>query len=338
MSEVLNLVDLIRSTQAEIARVESAAATHGMDLGLELALASMQRRLDELEHQFANATAASEIDVCSYRLQNESSRRYPVGAIGRTFVTFQNWFSVLYDVAKRGEPRKRANLSPESSQESAFDFGYAFAGSLGFVFTLQNEKPLLGDSLLDMAMSALMEFPRAESTAQISELAKKYGLAPVRLAYQWARAHADAGLNVDLKWQRKGEVRLELIAQLPDLKRLADLIASTSEFTVDTFDVYGELVGIDSVSQEFRIVADSKHEIKGRWHSSFVEPKPVTLHTYYTAKVEIHTRVHYATDAEDKTYLLMALVPGAHGRPGLLEKPAGTDQLDIWTPSSGDDE
>ncbi len=326
----MNLIDLIRSTQAEIARVENAAAAHGMDLGLELSLASMQRRLDELEHQFANSTAASEIDVCSYRLQNKGSRRYPVAAIGRTFVAFQNWFSVLYDVAKRGQPRKRANLSPESTQESTFDFGYAFSGSLGFVFTMPNERPLLGDSLLDAAMGALMEFPRAESTAQIADLAKKYGAAPVRLAYQWARAHVDAGLNVDLKWQRKGEVRLELIAGLPELGRLADLIASTSEFTVETFEVYGELVGMDSVSREFRLVVDSKEEIRGRWHVSFIEPQPVTLHTYYTARIEVQTRVHYATEAEDRNFFLIALTPGIHG------SPSRATQLRIWSEPDDD--
>lgn len=309
MSELVNLIELIRDTQAEIARAENAVAKNGLDLGLELAIDSLERRLLELEQQFAQATAVEEIDVCSYRLMSGPGR-YPVAALGRTFVTFQNLFSVLYDVIKRNQPRKRANLPPESTFESAFDFGYAYSGSLGFVFTLPNERMLLGESLLDMAMGTLMQFPQATSTEQISELAHKYGAAPVRLAYQWARAHVDAGMSVDVQWRRQNEVRLQMLTQVPDLQRLTDLIASTSDIERDNITVYGQLVGIDTAARTFHLIVDQRTDIRGSLHATFKRPEPCLIDHYYTAKIEVETRVHYATETEDKNYFLMSLTEG----------------------------
>lgn len=310
MSALVNLIDLIRDTQAEIARTEKVVVQRGdLSFGMELAIESLEHRLQDLQHQFEQATAVEEIDVCSYRLLSVPGR-YPVASVGRTFVAFQGLFSVLYDVIKRDQPRKRAKIPPESEFESTFDFGYAYAGSLGFVFTLPNERMLLGESLLDLAMGTLMEFPKASSTKEISELAKKYGAAPVRLAYQWARAHVEAGMSVDVEWRRKDEVRLHMLTQVPELKRLIDLIASTSDIERETITVYGQLVGIDTVGRTFRLVIDPRNEIRGTWHESFKKPEPCIIEQYYTAKIEVETRVHYATESEDKDYYLLSLTPG----------------------------
>jgi hypothetical protein len=310
MSALTQLAEMIRDTQAELARAEQAIAQRGeLSFGLELAVESLEHRLEDLQGQFQDATAAEEIDVCSYRLVSAPGR-YPVASVGRTFVAFQSLFSVLYDSIKRGQPRRRAKIAPESEQESTFDFGYAYAGSLGFVFTLPNERLLLGESLLDTAMSKLMEFPRANSTEEVSALAKMYGAAPVRLAYQWALAHVDAGLSIDLEWRRQNEVRLHMLAQVPELKRLTDLIASASDFDRETVKVYGQLVGMDIVGRTFRLVVGPREEIRGSLHESFKTPEPCIIGQYYTAAIDVQTRVRYATEAEEKDHYLLSLTPG----------------------------
>ena len=72
------------------------------------------------------------------------------------------------------------------------DFAYSYSGSLGFVFSVPNDRMLVGESLFDMAMGAFMDLPRVESSESVSIFAKKYGTAPVRLAFQWAQAHLGA--------------------------------------------------------------------------------------------------------------------------------------------------
>ena len=307
MNALLALTDLIRNTRAEIARIEESVGQAGMTFGVELSLASMQRRLQELEGQFAEATAEQEVDVCSYRLSNPSLNRYPMSALGRVFTSFQSLFSVLYDVVKRGEPRKRANLSPESIQESSFEFGYAFQGSLGFIFTIPNERRLTDDSLLDIAMGILVSLPIIKSSAELSDLAGKYGVAPVRLAYQWAKTHLDSGLGVDLEWKRRNEVRQRMIADVSDLQRLTDLIAATSELEVKELTLFGALVGIDTANKTFHLVVDSRQDINGKWHSDFKLPEQLTVNGFYTALIEVQTRIHYATEAEERGYFLKSL-------------------------------
>jgi predicted nucleotide-binding protein len=59
----LNLVEIIRDTRAEIARGEQAIAEHGPSVALELSLASLRYRLEELEQQHAEATKARKINA-----------------------------------------------------------------------------------------------------------------------------------------------------------------------------------------------------------------------------------------------------------------------------------
>lgn len=307
MNAVQSILTAIRDTQAELSRAEKSLGQHGSDFGVELAVESLQARLEELHEEFVAATSADEMDVCSYRLQADASGRYPLAAVGRTFEKFQWLFTVLYDAIKRNEPRRRAKVAPESLHESSFDFGYAFSGSLGFVFTLPNDRMLLGQSLHDMAIDALIKFPEARSTEQISALAKKYGVAPVRLAYQWAQAHVEAGLDVDLEWKRGNDVRQRMYAEVGVLRRLTELIASTSDVERYSTKLYGKLVGIDTQSRTFHLVVADKKDYRGSLHETFVKPDPFTIDTYYTAQFDVEVRVQYATGAEDRHNILRAL-------------------------------
>jgi hypothetical protein len=307
VSNLFNLVELIRDTQAEIARAEQAIAEHGASLALELSTSSLRYRLEELEQQFADATAAEEIDVCSYRLIPGDPARYPIAAIGKAFTQFQTLITVLYDAIKKDQPRKRAAVSAESVFETMLDFAYSYSGSLGFVFSVPNDRMLVGESLLDMAMGAFMDLPRVESTESVSAFAKKYGTAPVRLAFLWAQAHLGAGLSVDVQWRRKNEVRRHMLLQVPELQRFVNLVASTGETQQESLRVYGELVGVDVLTRTFHFVVDSKTDIRGPLHQSFKAPEPLVVRSYYTATIVLETRLQYATGEEDKKYFLISL-------------------------------
>ncbi len=202
MTQLVDILDSIRGTQAEIARADAALAG-GRSRGVELSIKSLRFRLERLEEEFADATSRQEIDVCSYRLIPDGGATYPVAALGRAMTTFQELLSVLYDSVKSGQPKARAKMSPESRHESTLDFGYAFAGSLGFVFTVANERLLIGDSLLDMAMGHIVELSKTPNADAVAQFARKFGAAPIRLAHEWATAHVGASLSLDLEWRRK---------------------------------------------------------------------------------------------------------------------------------------
>lgn len=329
MSNLLNLIELIRDTQAEIAHAEQAIAEHGPSLALELSTSSLRYRLEELEQQFADATAAEEIDVCSYRLIPGNTARYPIAAIGRAFTQFQTLITVLYDSIKKDQPRKRAAVSAESAFETMLDFSYAYSGSLGFVFSVPNDRMLVGESLLDMAMGAFMDLPRVESTESVSIFAKKYGTAPVRLAFLWAQAHLGAGLSVDVQWRRKNEVRRQLLLQVPELQRFVNLVASTGETQQESLRLYGELVGVDVLTRTFHFVVDSKTDIRGLLHPSFKAPELLVVRSYYTADIVLETRLQYSTGEEDKRYFLVSLDASAAAVSG----PAESSSSDV---GSGD--
>lgn len=310
MSGLIELASLIRSTHAELAHTEQAAARGASSFMLELSTASLRLRLEDLEQQFAAATAAQEVDVCSYRLIPNHAQHYPVAALGRIFTKFQDLLSILYESIKRDKPRKRWSVSPESKAETSMNFGYAFAGSLGFVFTLPNERMLVGDSILDMAMTALVELPHVQTADAISQYAKKYGVAPVHLAYEWARAHIDADLSLDVEWKRGDAARAQLIIQVPELERFVNLVASTSDISQEEFLFYGELVGIDVKGRTFHLVVDGKDDIRGTLHESYRAAETIAIPSHYTAKLQARIITHYATGEEDKTYFLLSLAKG----------------------------
>jgi hypothetical protein len=304
MIELLDLRSKILDTQAMIARLRSMVADHPNEEALLENLQTLRKRQANLEEVFLETASKNELDVCSYRFPAEE--RITLGGVAGALSNFQNLFTVVYESLRKG-PKKRARIDAETFAETSFGFGYAFAGSVGFVFTLPNERLLIGETALDDAIRTVFEMVKAESSEEIATYAKKLGVAPIRAMYKWANEHAEYGLSADIEWRRADKVRASVLVQNQELIRLRTTIDRTSEDVVEELTVPGILVGADVKRRTFHLTVEGGADISGPISEGVDAPDFVTLPRPYTARVRKTTRIYYSTEKEEISYLLTGL-------------------------------
>jgi hypothetical protein len=313
MSALLDIRDKLRDTHAAVVRMESELSANREDEGLSLMLESLIRRQESLEAAFLEAAGRERIEVCSYRLIREQNTTLPIAALADSLRNFQTWLTTIFDAIKSGA-KKKARPSTEMVQQTTLDFGYVFAGSLGIVFTvpnerLLNERLLRGESDLDLAVDAMFKMVHSRQREELVEFAHRFGISAIRRMYDWANTHARYLVSADIKWRRGDQIRKEVLLQAPEALNLCKLIDASSEVEGKTMTVIGQLVGSDTVTGIFHLRSPDSPDIKGHLSRKFSYPGELTLDRNYTAVLLATRTIYYATDSEDITYELLELRP-----------------------------
>ncbi len=306
MSELLDTIEKIQDTQAAIKRLEEAAARHPEVPSVAASLRSLQKRRQDLETAFSSLVDQQWFDVCSYRILPERGEHVMLPSLTSTLGEFQSLFTLVYDTMKNG-PKQRGRASVEAATATTFGFGYSFAGSVGFVLTLPNERLLTDETDLDRAMSTVFEMAKADSPQQIAGFAKELGAAPIRTMYRWVTSHVRSGLNVDIGWRREEQVRASLFIQVPELENLQQAIGETSDEVEEVLTIRGALVGADVHSHSFHIELEDGSEIKGKMAEGVGSEYTVELPRRYTAQIRKTTQIRYASDEDIVSYYLLSL-------------------------------
>ena len=310
--KLLTIRDQLQDTQAALAQVERAFAAEpptAPSQSLLTTAKSLEKRRRELEAEFIEEANDVGLDVCTYRLYAEDNRP-TIDTVAGTLGSFQRLVSIVYDAKKHGRKR-RQRVGTEVALETAFEFGYTFAGSVGFVFTMPNERLLLDElsTRLDETFGAIFEMSRAAKSSQLIDFAHTLGVASIRAMYKWASEHVRGKVGAGITWQRNEQIRSSGSAQLPALMVLREVIAATSEASTKTLVVSGVLLGADVKPPTFHFKSDHDQEMRGAASEDAIGPlKHPQLHRRYVATIERTEVVHYATDEEDVKYHLLNLV------------------------------
>lgn len=308
MSELLEVIQDLQDTEAAISRASADAAKYPEKGSLLLNVKSLQKRFTKLEDRFTELTASEELDVCTYRLIADDDRPYTVSALTKTLGNFQSLLTIVYNALKSNEPKERARTSAEISAESALNFSYTFSGSLGFVFTMPKERVLLGETVLDLAMTKIFEMAKCNNSNELKEYAKLVGIAPIRKIYEWATSHRKAGLSTDIKWKRGDKEISSLLLQTQELDHLCEVIDETSETKETRFTVPGILIGGDIQTKDFHFIPESGEDIKGKLADTFkIEGELHLNRSYKNAELLKTTKVFYSTEEEEIHYYLISL-------------------------------
>lgn len=307
MAELLEIITQIEDTEAAIARTEQAFAAHPKESGLRFALASLEKRQQELSADFNSLAAARGLDVCSYRLFDKSSTRPSLRAFANALRDFQELFTTVYDALVKG-PKERLRVGVESIAQTAFGFGYSFTGSLGVVLTLPNER-LLIPTPLDDTIKTVFALARSESPQDVEGFVKTLGPAPIKMAYLWAQHHVEAGVGAEIEWRRADQVRAKALFQPPELARLQRAIETTSEIEETTFTWVGVLLGGDVKTGQFHMSFEGESEIRGRMAANLGPEDRLTLGERYRTTIRKTTVTTLATGKVDETYELVGIEP-----------------------------
>lgn len=302
-----NLADIrmqMQETTATIAQLEGLIATNESP-SLLANLESLQKRQSHLENEFAYAAAKAEVDVCDYRLFAGDHDRFSANAIADAIKGFQRLFSVVYDALKNG-PKSHARISNETAHDTTLALGYTYAGSLGIAFTLPNERMLLGESMLDEAMSTVFEMIQAKERGDVSEFAEKLGAAPVRVLHGWAADHYSAGFGADIEWKREKDVRANVLVQCHEIESLKSAIEEVSETTTTRMTINGELVGADVHSRRFHFIS-AHGNLRGTFTDAIGKGHEAELPKRYTATIVQTKKTYLATGREHVAYFLEKL-------------------------------
>lgn len=306
MSEIIDVRTLLQETSATLSSVERAVAVAPQDWALALTAESLRQRQADLERAFSAVAHLDHLDVCNYRLIPDGNS-YSVAAVTKALGSFQDMVTVIFDAFKNG-PKVRARPSAEIVVSSTLDFGYAYAGSLGFMLTMPNDRLLVGETELDQAMRTIFEMAKSETPTQLATYVDRVGVAGIRRLYSWSQSHAEYGLSADIKWQRQEQERASVVVQKEELARLREIIEQASEEKVQQFEVIGELIGLDvGASNSFRISVPGTEDIVGKIGEHFNKSERYQIHGRYNANLYKKSKVHYSTEREEEWWELIEL-------------------------------
>lgn len=312
MPELLEIAEKLQDTHAAVAQLEQTIAVKGdPPPSVLMMLRSLKKRQESLEAQFADAAGTEHLDVCRYELFPQMSARPTLTALSKTLLGFQGLFTQVYDAVSRHVQRTTSKIGAEVAAETAFSFAYTFSGSLGVVFTIPNERLLVGETSLDEAMQKVFDMAKAQTPEQIAEHVRDVGVAPVRALYQWVSDQLLTGVTSHVEWRRQEEVRSELRIQSPELERTRRAIEATSAQRARTYDVIGELRGWDIDTRTFHLQTETD-EIRGRLSDEVAErysKQTVQLPKMYTARIHTVTIISLAYEKESTTHQLLSLEP-----------------------------
>jgi len=306
MPDLQPIIEKLQDTTAAIARAERTANDHPELPSIVANLRSLRKRHRDLEVVFNEIAAAQELDVCHYRLI--VSDRPTLGHISAVWTEFQSLFSLVYDALKNG-PKQRARVSMDVASETALGFAYSYSGSVGVVLTLSNERLLLGQTLIDDAIASTTEVIHAADTDTLTRLAKKLGPPPIRAAYRWADRQLSYGMESEVTWQRREQLRSSFLVQKPELERFRAIADATSPQEIEQPSLVVELLGADVSTRSFHAkTLDTGTDIRGKALPDVItEANRVELPQTYRAAMIKTTTIRFSLDDPEETWLLTKL-------------------------------
>lgn len=307
MSDLLEIQHKLQDTAATVTQLERALALDPDSLGLRLSLESVVKRFEELRIDFDELADRKALDVCSYRLFKEAGEGPSLRGFSGALHEFQAAFSALFDAIQNG-PRRRTRLGPDVVEATKFGFGYAYAGSVGVVLTIERERMLIDAGPLDDTITTFFSLAQAPTRDDIQQIGRRLGPAPLRSIFKWADAHVSDGIGADISWRHGEQIAVRLFLQRAEMEHLRDEIAATSEEEREPLTVTGVLTGASVVTKRFDFQPDDAEAISGRFTDAISEAHEVRIPSgRYRARVEKVTKIQYSSEQETTVWHLLSL-------------------------------
>src|SRR5262245_45221586 len=143
MSTVRAVLERLNDLEATITQVERDVVAKP-SFATQLSLQSLESRRDELREELETLSRRELIDICDYKIVPGSAESYAMSAVTGALHDFQDLLSLVFGAVEANQPRMTAKLSRDVIEKTQLNFGYAYAGSLGIVMTIKNDRLLLG--------------------------------------------------------------------------------------------------------------------------------------------------------------------------------------------------
>jgi hypothetical protein len=308
MSGINSLLDRLRSAYAAIAEVEEVAARIPKDQFVFANLVSLKRDAEDLEGQLSELALRDQKEVCRYRLLPTRGISYALASVTKSLLDFQELFSQIYDAQKRGGGKTRARLAENIVEETQFDFGFSYPGSLGVVLLAQGESGFFVGKY-DFTIDAFMEIPTIKDEDGIRDMSHSLGEAVVKKVYDWSLVNASAGYSVDIDWTTSRAFKKGGTIEAGTFGKIVEIISRTSDIEKFLIRANGLLIGIDAKTRRFRFVSHDGKYYSGTLSETFPIKAVWSINTSYTAEIETEVVTEYASGRTQESYRLRWLQP-----------------------------
>jgi hypothetical protein len=306
MSDYGFYLERARKAHAALAALEVAAARRPTDRGMRLNVASAMKLAERADKELEDVAVSEQIDVCRYRLDVLENGDYLVRGVSRSLNAFQDVFTFVYD-ALVDSPKNIARLSRDRYDETAFGFGYTFAGSLGVLLIAPGSLSLFGEGRFDKTLDEINAVFDVTHESGLREAAKRIGKAGIQKVYEWSSVNFSERFSVDLKWLTPSTLHKGRYLSWREFERMTSLIGRTSDRETTSFSTTGVLVGFSSVGKTFHFVEPDGEAYRGQLSEAFPYSQEWTVNRSYFAEIEFEKVTRLATGEDVKRYRLHSL-------------------------------
>lgn len=306
MSDYAYVAERARKAFATVARLEHALEKSPSDKNILLNLSAMRKMADQAQNELLRLAEINRIEICNYRLIPYSEGGFGLPFVARSFLSYQNLFSQIYDSIRNGVLKERAVIGKEAEFESMLEYGYSYSGSLGVVLLAQSERDFF-EGHLDRPIDALYQVLEIADTDSVKDVAHSLGNAVVKRVFDWSAINVEGKFSADVRWSRSDGRQLGQVVERRQMERIVDVIGATSDETTDTVQVQGMLVGTDLPARSFHFVVPDGESYKGTFHPDLRIGHEVVVGKLYDAEIVLVERFHYATEKTDRRALLRKL-------------------------------
>jgi hypothetical protein len=267
MSLVLDIQKQLHSATHRVVELERALL-ESPDVSVEGNLESAVRIQRKLIAQFREAASKASLDIFTYRAFDDNDTQKAAPSF-QAVADFQTLFSVVHSALKSGGRKLKATYDEQVARETSFGFGYAMAGSIEVVLTVENEQLLFGQKL-DHTADVVFELTQSRTPQEIHDKAAQLGPGPINALYQWARDNTFNGLGAELTWRKGEKVERTVVMQRQHMRELKSAIYQTSAETPIPFSCTGKMVAVNLKAHKFTIERQGLPDMKGSFEPGII--------------------------------------------------------------------
>lgn len=294
-----------REHSSIVERMELALRSDPLSRRMALGLGSAQRRALRSQQALEAFAAKRQIDLIRYRLINNSSEFFPVESVTASAGWFQRSFTGAVDFLENGA-KDRAKYAEAIENKSRLNFAYTFSGSLGIVFSVENDRDIFQESKMDDVVDVFSQFLNVSNNAEAIDASRALGGALISQLCAWVDTNAKWENAVDFVVTRATDVQRGEHVPKNKFFDLHDIFQNSKDEEPHTFTATGMIVGIDTDDRRFHFVVPNGDDFKGALSDDFPSASITVPSRYRATIVENITRA-VATGKERRTYTLGAL-------------------------------
>jgi hypothetical protein len=235
-----------------------------------------------------------------------STSDFFLDSVTQSLNEFQQLFSRIYDAILYG-PNQRGRISSSVYEQTRFDFGFSYPGSLGVALMVPGDNGLFGDKF-DDTVAALLQITEIQDDHEVRDLSKELGHSVVKKTYDWAKVNYHGDFDIGLRWSGLRTSDRGGIIDLSVFGKLVEVIERTSDKDIKTLKTHGILLGIDTDKGRFNFYSSDEFSYSGVLSDEFPRAREWVVNHRYEAVIQVEEVTEYATQVTKESFSLENLV------------------------------